>query len=137
MAPSRGTLQQKCHRLYFTLPQFRQSKYVRKQVLGRYVKKENNRAALAIFNHLPCVSYNGVLSTNAGAISADTIRGETFVKSLLASVTACCRRGDNRFKFVPPAALANHICLGGIFAWSVFNKPLTSLYGVVAPASSD
>eukprot|EP00944_MAST-04C_sp_MAST-4C-sp1_P009898 g9898.t1 len=138
VAPSRGTLQQKCHRLYFTLPQFRQSKYVRKQVLGRYVKKENNRAALAIFNSSsPRVSYNGVSSTNAGAISADTIRGETFVKSLgWHPSQLVAEEGTNRFKFVP-AALANHICLGGIFAWSVFNKPLTSLYGVVAPASSD
>ena len=42
----------------------------------------------------------------------------------------------NRFKFAP-AAMANHFCLGSIFAWSVFNEPLTSLHGVLTPAASD
>jgi MFS family permease len=33
--------------------------------------------------------------------------------------------------------MVNHLCLGSIFAWSLFNKPLTSLEGVLAPAASD
>jgi hypothetical protein len=42
----------------------------------------------------------------------------------------------NRFIFVP-AAIINHMCLGGVFAWSMFNEPITHLHGVVAPAVAD
>lgn len=41
-----------------------------------------------------------------------------------------------RMRLVPFAAL-NHLCLGSIYAWSIFNKPLTRLTGVVAPAADD
>ncbi len=42
----------------------------------------------------------------------------------------------NRYVQIPFAML-NHLCLGSIFAWSIFNKPLTRLSGVVAPAATD
>ena len=42
----------------------------------------------------------------------------------------------NRYRLVP-AAMANHLCLGAIYAWSIFNEPLTRLQGVLAPASAD
>jgi len=38
---------------------------------------------------------------------------------------------------VVPAATANHLCLGSIFAWSVFNQPLMRMGGVVVPAPND
>jgi MFS family permease len=38
---------------------------------------------------------------------------------------------------VPPAALAIHLCIGQIYAYSVFNKPLTRLIGIDAPAGGD
>ena len=38
---------------------------------------------------------------------------------------------------VPPASVAIHLCIGSVYAWSVFNEPLTRLNGVAAPASSD
>jgi hypothetical protein len=38
----------------------------------------------------------------------------------------------NRWKLIA-AATTNHMCLGSIFAWSLFNQPLTRLHGVVAP----
>jgi len=44
--------------------------------------------------------------------------------------------GYNRWR-VPSASIAIHLCIGSVYAWSVFNPPLTSLNGVVAPASSD
>ncbi len=44
--------------------------------------------------------------------------------------------GFNRWR-VPPAALAIHLCIGQIYAYSVFNKPLTQLLGVSAPAAGD
>jgi MFS family permease len=38
---------------------------------------------------------------------------------------------------VPTAALAIHLCIGQIYAYSVFNKPLTRLIGIDAPAAGD
>ncbi|MEQ1747239.1 MAG: OFA family MFS transporter [Saprospiraceae bacterium] len=42
----------------------------------------------------------------------------------------------NRWR-VPPAALAIHLCIGQIYAYSVFNKPLAQLIGVDQPAEGD
>ena len=44
--------------------------------------------------------------------------------------------GFNRWK-VPPASIAIHLCIGSVYAWSIYNPPLTRLFGVVAPASGD
>ena len=44
--------------------------------------------------------------------------------------------GFNRWK-VPPASIAIHLCIGSVYAWSIFNLPLTRAFGVVAPASND
>merc|ERR1719334_93032 len=42
----------------------------------------------------------------------------------------------NRWAMVP-ACTINHLALGSIFAWSVFNDPLTRVLGVAAPSHSD
>jgi MFS family permease len=44
--------------------------------------------------------------------------------------------GYNRWR-VPPAALAIHLCIGQIYAYSVFNKPLTQLIGIQHSAPAD
>ena len=44
--------------------------------------------------------------------------------------------GFNRW-LVPPAALSIHLCIGQIYAYSVFNKPLARAIGVTAPAADD
>ncbi|HMP86554.1 MAG TPA: hypothetical protein PKE63_04710, partial [Lacibacter sp.] len=44
--------------------------------------------------------------------------------------------GYNRWK-VPIAALCIHLCIGQIYAYSVFNQPLTRLIGITAPAAAD
>ena len=41
-----------------------------------------------------------------------------------------------RWKLVP-FATANHLALGSIFAWSVFNQPLMRVQGVLSPAAAD
>jgi len=38
---------------------------------------------------------------------------------------------------VPPAALAIHLCIGQIYAYSVFNKPLTQSIGITESAPGD
>src|SRR5215831_7493460 len=44
--------------------------------------------------------------------------------------------GFNRW-LVPPAALAIHLCIGQVYAFSVFKIPLTKLIGISAPAATD
>lgn len=44
--------------------------------------------------------------------------------------------GFNRWR-VPPASIAIHLCIGSVYAWSVFNPPLMKVRGVVASAAGD
>jgi MFS family permease len=44
--------------------------------------------------------------------------------------------GFNRWK-VPPASIAIHLCIGSVYAWSIFNPALTKTQGVVASAGDD
>ena len=44
--------------------------------------------------------------------------------------------GFNRW-WVPPASIAIHLCIGSVYAWSLFNPPLARALGVVAPAAGD
>ena len=44
--------------------------------------------------------------------------------------------GFNRW-FVPPASVAIHLCIGSVYAWSVFNPALTKELGVVVSAADD
>lgn len=38
---------------------------------------------------------------------------------------------------VPPASVAIHLCIGSVYAWSIFNPPLMKIRGVVASAADD
>ncbi|MFM8332960.1 MAG: OFA family MFS transporter, partial [Candidatus Methylumidiphilus sp.] len=38
---------------------------------------------------------------------------------------------------IPPAALSVHLCIGQVYAFSVFNEPLTRVLGVSSPAPED
>ncbi|MBI1397589.1 MAG: MFS transporter [Betaproteobacteria bacterium] len=44
--------------------------------------------------------------------------------------------GFNRWR-VPPASIAIHLCIGSVYAWSIFNPALTKEIGVVAPTAGD
>ncbi len=44
--------------------------------------------------------------------------------------------GFNRW-LVPPASIAIHLCIGSVYAWSIFNPALIRVFGVVTPASGD
>ena len=38
---------------------------------------------------------------------------------------------------VPPAAIAVHMCIGQVYGFSVFKKPLARALGITAPAAGD
>ena len=44
--------------------------------------------------------------------------------------------GFNRW-LAPPASVAIHLCIGSVYAWSVFNAPLTRTQGVVTSGAGD
>ena len=44
--------------------------------------------------------------------------------------------GFNRWR-VPPASIAIHLCIGSVYAWSIFNPPLMKELGVAASSSGD
>jgi MFS family permease len=39
--------------------------------------------------------------------------------------------------FVPPASIAIHLCIGSVYAWSIYNPALIRVFGVVTPAAED
>ena len=61
------------------------------------------------------------------------ITQEDFMKFLDREATIA-KPGFNRW-LVPPAALAVHLAIGQIYAYSVFNAPLTKLIGLLLPAA--
>ncbi len=56
--------------------------------------------------------------------------------SFLDKSRTVARPGYNRW-LVPPAALSIHLCIGQIYAYSVFNNPLTQVIGITEPAPAD
>lgn len=44
--------------------------------------------------------------------------------------------GFNRWR-APPASVAIHLCIGSVYAWSIFNPALTRVQGVVTSAAGD
>jgi MFS family permease len=55
---------------------------------------------------------------------------------LLAKERTIASPGFNRWR-VPPASIAIHLCIGSVYAWSLFNPPLMKLHGVVASSADD
>lgn len=56
--------------------------------------------------------------------------------SFLDRYATVAKPGFNRW-FVPPAAIAVHMCIGQVYGFSVFKKPLAKILGVTAPAAGD
>ena len=56
--------------------------------------------------------------------------------SFLMKENIVAKPGFNRW-LVPPASIAIHLCIGSVYAWSVFNPALTRQLGVVASAADD
>jgi len=38
---------------------------------------------------------------------------------------------------VPPASIAIHLCIGSVYAWSIYNPALIRVFGVVTPSAED
>lgn len=58
------------------------------------------------------------------------------VLSFLDKSHSIAKPGYNRW-LVPPAALAIHLCIGQIYAYSVFNEPMTRILGITEPTLGD
>jgi len=58
------------------------------------------------------------------------------MSKLLSKDRIIARPGFNRW-LVPPASIAIHLCIGSVYAWSIFNPALIRVFGVVTPAADD
>ncbi len=56
--------------------------------------------------------------------------------SILDRSHSIAKPGFNRW-MVPPAALCIHLCIGQVYAFSVFNLPMTKLIGITKSAPDD
>ncbi|WP_020593968.1 OFA family MFS transporter [Kiloniella laminariae] len=56
--------------------------------------------------------------------------------AMLSKERIIAKPGFNRW-LVPPASIAIHLCIGSVYAWSIFNTPLIKEYGVVTSAADD
>ena len=56
--------------------------------------------------------------------------------SFLSRDATIAKPGFNRW-LVPPAAIAVHMCIGQVYGFSVFKKPLARVLGVTAPGAGD
>ena len=72
----------------------------------------------------------------ASTTGADASNGSGGGLSFLRKENILAEPGFNRWR-VPPASIAIHLCIGSVYAWSVFNPPLTRELGVVASAAGD
>ena len=55
---------------------------------------------------------------------------------LLSKERIIAPRDYNRWR-VPLASIAIHLCIGSVYAWSIYNPPLTRIQGVVASSADD
>jgi MFS family permease len=55
---------------------------------------------------------------------------------LLARERIIAPPGFNRWRVVA-ASVAIHLCIGSVYAWSIYNPPLTRIFGVAASAADD
>jgi MFS family permease len=58
------------------------------------------------------------------------------IPKILLKESIVAKPGFNRW-LVPPASIAIHLCIGSVYAWSVFNAPLSKEIGVVGQAAGD
>jgi MFS family permease len=56
--------------------------------------------------------------------------------SLLSKQRIVAKPGFNRW-YVPPVSIAIHLCIGSVYAWSIYNPALIRVFGVVTPAADD
>ena len=68
-------------------------------------------------------------------MASQTARGSGAF-SFLMKDNIVAKPGFNRWK-VPPASIAIHLCIGSVYAWSIFNPPLVRELGVVTSAAGD
>jgi MFS family permease len=55
---------------------------------------------------------------------------------LLSKKRIIAGQGFNRW-LVPPASIAIHLCIGSVYAWSIYNPALTRVFGVVTASGDD
>jgi hypothetical protein len=58
------------------------------------------------------------------------------MSDLLSKERIIAPAGYNRWR-VPLASIAIHLCIGSVYAWSIYNPSLTKVHGVVTSSAED
>src|SRR5262245_11629544 len=84
------------------------------------------------------MTLNGSRGRAAGKDAGRIFRGSypTLMLAMFCKDRIIAPAAYNRWK-VPVASVAIHLCIGSVYAWSIFNPPLTKLRGVVTSAADD
>ena len=61
---------------------------------------------------------------------------QEIMPGFFAKESIIARPGFNRWR-IPPASVAIHLCIGSVYAWSIFNPALTRILGVVVSGPGD
>lgn len=77
-----------------------------------------------------------ISATSANRRTIPGLLGLMFIPKFLLKESIVAKPGFNRW-LVPPASIAIHLCIGSVYAWSVFNAPLSREFGVVGQAAGD
>ena len=56
--------------------------------------------------------------------------------SVFSKATITANNDFNRW-YVPPISISIHLCIGSVYAWSMFNPALTTSLGVVTSSAND
>jgi MFS family permease len=64
------------------------------------------------------------------------VPGAVIMAGLLDRERIIAPPGYNRW-YVPIASVSIHLCIGSVYAWSIYNPPLTRVFGVVTSAADD
>ena len=71
-----------------------------------------------------------------GTVAADPPPKRSWIPKWLLKDHIVAGDGFSRW-WVPPASIATHLSIGSVYAWSIFNTPLTRELGVVASSAGD
>ena len=72
----------------------------------------------------------------AGELRSHDRRIIDAMKNFLSKERIVAGPAFNRW-LVPPASIAIHLCIGSVYAWSIYNPALVRVFGVVTPAAED
>ena len=99
-----------------------------------FASREGRSQRLLVVNQIRPLS----VSTNNNSSDSNDNKSSLPAKkpSFLSKEASEAPETYNRWFMVPPAVLT-HLCIGGLYSWSILNEPISRTLGVVSASSGD